>query len=164
MNYTIEIQKLRSKIERLREEIDQTSRARATGTEVESAVRNWVDRRAAAWRPATSDFVGSGSTGANFDLLVRAPGVDSEQQVEVMICALFGDQLKEALIERAKSILGGVTGVPAGKRPQVVAKLKRELDLAEIAEEDLIRRAGAESIELDRREDARPDLVLQFKS
>ena len=76
-----------------------------------------------------------------------------------MLCSLFGPELKARLGQAIESL--PITPGPALKdRPARLQHLRDELDRLERGEERLIREAEAAGEPLERRGDARPEIVL----
>ena len=76
-----------------------------------------------------------------------------------MLCALFGPELKARLGEAIKA-LPRAQGPALKDRPARLQHLRDELDKLERGEERLIREAEAAGEPLERRGDARPEIVL----
>lgn len=78
-----------------------------------------------------------------------------------MLAFLFGDTLKAKLAEVIQAS-GYVEGPPTADRPAMRRSLLAELDRLELAEERLIAEAQDIGLDLPRRRDARPEIVLSL--
>ncbi|KJS04337.1 MAG: hypothetical protein VR73_14745 [Gammaproteobacteria bacterium BRH_c0] len=101
---------------------------------------------------------------------VLFPGFGSENpeapniaaiDIDAALCFLFQDEI----IERFKAITaeGLKPGLPLDERPAVLAKLEAELLQLEIEEEALIVELDRMGFPIERREDARPEVVLEWQ-
>ncbi len=78
-----------------------------------------------------------------------------------LLCALFGDAIKQRLTEFAKSL--DLDGVPLAERPKLIAKLEKEIYALEVQEEALICQAEAAGIACPRHPDCSPAVVLEWR-
>ena len=78
-----------------------------------------------------------------------------------MLAAVAPELLRGALLEAVGRSYGkSPPGLPAAERAAALAEIDRELREVELGEERLIRALEAEGLEIDRRADANPALVL----
>lgn len=152
---------LRQRIEATQAELKALRSAPAPEAEIACSVAAWVDRRAGEYAPPAADFVRTGSTGEHFALLASGPGSHSiERQVESLMCAMFGAELKRVLTDKAKGAVRGDAGPPAAERGKRLRALEDSLGELEVAEERAVRELEAAGELVDRRPTARAELVL----
>jgi len=85
----------------------------------------------------------------------------AEADLGPLLCALFGDELKQRLASVIEAS-GVKTGLPLAERPAMLAKVASELDQLELEEERLIVEAETAGMFILRRDDARPEIILSL--
>lgn len=127
----------------------------ANARERELAVCRAVDGLAEIFRDDLPNFTHVRSpSDLNFD---RTLPTHLKQDAQRMLCYFFGDRIKERLCAHAKSAESGPTVAEVEERR---TDLTAELRALEIEEERLIRQLEADGLEVLRRPDASPDIVL----
>ena len=158
-----ELEGLRADIASLRNEHDTLHGGRVSLDDALSLLHKAIDAKAAAWanRVDLEVLTVQAARPDDLDLLPHmGMGSTPADAAEALICHLAGDALKERLGERLKSMMADDAGPPREQRAARLRDITRKLDDLERTEERLIREAKRVGIELDRRPDARPEIVL----
>lgn len=174
-----EIAAVRRQIERTQEALDEAINAGVPKVEYMERLQQWVEREArrfadnAEYRVSALRAPRPGSSGPT---LLRAPvhgssqmafegatsgPVFAEADVAGLLCWLFGDTLKQRLTELVEQS-GYREGPPISDRPKLQRRLEEQADELGLQEERLIRTAEARGQRIHRREDCRPEIVLDL--
>ena len=166
-----EITDLRERISATQGEIEALREAPVPKVEYVQRVSDWIDTQAAAFAVNAefsvsplrepfprADHVGFGQ--------LRVRGSDhgdsvAEADAAGLLCWLMGDAIKAKLSE-AIAAAELPEGAPAADRPRLRRDLAAQLDRMEINEERLVVEAQAAGIEVQRRSDVRPEIVLSL--
>ena len=165
---TKEVAKVREQIVALQHEREQLEHAPISKSEARDRVEAFVTTCATRWRPNLGPFVNASDRADTFELV---PGqfrghlhdghalADDRAAVAVALCRFAPTLVKSQLLKAVDAHIGE-SGISAEARAERLAAIDGELDALEISEEQLIRTAEAQGLELPRRADARPELVL----
>lgn len=167
VNLGAEVARIRAGIAGLKQDIRRLDNAPMPLEEAKRRVDKELDRMAGGFGlPARTEHAFSPS-GNWLERLFRqrdscVPGLDSvEIDLGPALAALFPDLLRErlhALLERQAATMA--PGPAPEERRKRRADLEQRLFEAELEEERLIERAGAEGIEIHRRADVNPAAVI----
>lgn len=153
---------LRAKITQTKAELEALPDQPLPAADAIARLESWITTQAARFDAAQAarSFT---TQGAHIDVL-QAQGLrntDASVQTDLapLLCSLFGPELKARLGEAIKA-LPGTPGPALKDRPARLQHLRDELDRLERGEERAIREAEAAGEPLERRGDARPEIVL----
>lgn len=152
------LENIRDRINDLKAERDQVERARKAPEEIASAVKKYLDERAADALQSCnfSRFSGTGERDdwPNFD------GVMAHYPIGMLVVLGLRDTIEPAILAQATAAAGKNTLTKAD-RVNRLAKIDAKLDALEREEESFIREAEAAGLTIPRRVDARPEIYLQ---
>ena len=167
---TAELAKLRTRIADLQQEREQLEHAPITKAEAHDRVDAYVADRAAGWRPNFAALVNTDDRADTFELI---PGrfrgdlrdglalADDRGAVSVALCKFMPTLVTSELLKAVDAhIEEHGPGISTEARVHRLAAIATELDEIEVQEEQLIRTAEAQGLELSRRADASPAVVL----
>ena len=157
--FAMRVDELRDKISSAQAELAALPDQPLPAADALARLNHWITAESAKFNPARA-FTTEGS---NLNVLELQGLRLSENTVSVdptpMLCWLLGDTLK-AKLTAAIEALPPSTGIPLKDRPAVAQRLRDEIARLETAEERLVREAEAAGEPLERRGDARPEIVL----
>ena len=158
------VDELRGQIEATRRERDRLATAPLPAAEVQARADAWIERKAEQARRRFS-IAGQalarpgGRVEAEVDLLsVYARGEAKATDVGPLLCALFPERVREALLA---GVDVDADTLPMRERPARLAELDRQVLKLEMAEEDAIEEAEAAGVHIERRPDVSPDAILR---
>ena len=175
MKFQQNIQKLRDQIQQLNEEVEWVSTAPVTREELKERVLAWVDSMATRAESAAIGLNDLRSprphTFNGADLLkveTRVVSIEGKTGVSPLkfslapqLTWLLGDAIKDSLLAKVDA-MDYVPGLPMDERPARLAQLKQELRALEQKEEALICEAEANNLQIYRRADADPAVILNY--
>ncbi|MDN3518315.1 hypothetical protein QWY84_11890 [Aquisalimonas lutea] len=156
------VQSVREQIQTTRRERERLAEAPLTKDEVAERVDSWLTEQASRARIdlLASDFAAPGRREGNpFRLPVRR-GDQSSVDVGPLMASLFRDQVREAILQELPEDDGAVA---MAERPGKLAELEKKIRELERHEENLIVEAEAAGVEIQRRPDASPDVILNVE-
>ncbi|MGE0082451.1 MAG: hypothetical protein AB7U81_14260 [Thiohalomonadaceae bacterium] len=163
---TNELERVRSQIADLKARRDQVANARLPKAEVLARLNEFVDSEAAGF-DAAWHFVNPASSPdarmidiTGFEIGVSGEGHHRAADAGGLLCWLMGDVVKKRLAELVNAA-DFSDAVPADKRAGMLRDLDEQIHALEIQEEALITDADAAGIELARRADCDPAIVLE---
>lgn len=117
-----------------------------------------IERKAKSWRPHLGCLA---SGGEGFTLAFGWRDTTADAQAEAMLCALVPEAVRTTLREQAEKHIGEHgEGLPLAERAKRIAELDAERDALELEEEALVRTLERQGLDIDRRGEARPEIVL----
>jgi hypothetical protein len=149
----MKLETLRKRRSALKQDRKALERARVSADEAQANLEALIAAAAGRFRPPAL-LVGVNSPGFQAQLYERDPGVDAF----ALACALYPERVQEFLAEHMTAGEGGVT---AENRAARLAQLDAELAELERKEESAIRKLEAQGLDVDRRGDADPAVVLR---
>ncbi len=162
-----EIEKLRTKIRRLKDEIVALAENRCTREEAAERLTAWVDQQADS--VAASTLVSSATRGSGrlddeaFRLYSSGSRetMDAAGQLAPFLCWMMPEQMKNRLLSDLDEHADQWCAKKAGKdRRAELTKKRGQLHDAEVAEERAICDAEAAGYDVPRRPDADPEIIL----
>ncbi len=157
-----ELESLRAELAAARGERSRVASAPAPLAEAEERIDAWIAACGAEWQPAVGYFASAEGGAGSFRLGLPARGIaDPLRAAEAQTCALHGDSVRRALLERAEQHLAQhEPGLPEAQRAERLAQLDANLERFEREEEELVRQLEAEGAAVQRRPDAPPGILL----
>lgn len=157
-----EEQRITAAIQAKRAERQHVENALLPRAEAQENVQRFVRSRAERWDRPLNGLARPG--GGLLGLVLPDPrtGQGFEHQAEALLCAVIPDAIEAELTRRLDELYATADGegLPAAERPVRLAELDAEIRELEEKREDLIERAEAAGIAIDRRADADPSVVL----
>lgn len=164
-----EIEKHREQITKLQTEIAELRADRGTRDEVAERLTAWVDEQAA--RVPAAALVASAAVGApdNRALRVLVQGGSElgggDVSVTPVLSWLYGDRMKARLLEELDAHADELCSRKSARdRAAALANAEKALHAAEVAEERAIVAAEAQGLEITRRPDVRPEIILSIEA
>lgn len=159
-NTTGDLAKLRNQIADLKQQRDRVASGRLTKAETIQRLNEFVDNEAAGFNAkdrfanaaSTSDATPSDITG--FQVWKGDAGP--------LLCWLLGDAIKHRLAELVEES-NFPEGLSADKRPAAIKGLEARIYALEVEEEAIITDAEAAGMDIPRREDCDPRVVLEVR-
>ena len=170
-NLETDLSRLREQIARIRHELSALDDDALPPAEWRERLLAWVDREAAAFderarfelTSARVLYNGHQTEVTALDLTVR-PGI-GDDLARVSGAGILCWLMRDTLVAKIDAIVAETDyefGLPLSERPARRRKLQEQLDRIEAEEEFLIRALETAGREIDRRPDARPELVLSW--
>ena len=160
-----EIDSLRTRLVECQSEREAIETAPVPRDEAIENVRTFIHRQSERYQRtlAIGSLVGAGSRVDSMTIILPNPieGLQREQVLGLALCRLAPKAVEETLIAKIDEHLEQHTpGLPSAERPARVEQLQREARDLEREEEQLIRDAEDGGVEILRRSDADPLIVL----
>ncbi len=168
-----EVDKLRTEIEAVQGEIEWTKSAPLPRGEVKNLLNAWISEQGEKF-PGSQVVSGAVTNHrVNIDVLSLSGRMDgrategfvtgfAHTDLAPLMCYLLGDVLRERLSAELAQV-DYQPGPPAAERPGLIEKLEADLLAQEVVEERLVVEAEAAGLEIPRRLDCNPEVVLDFQ-
>lgn len=148
--------KLRAEIVQLGEERAKIKEDSVPRDEALEAIARAIEHNASWVTPNYGVLVRPGANPAELDLVPNG-------RVASALCSFFPDLVRNRLVEEVdRHLEERPPGIPTAERPAALAEIDAAIRKLGVEEEEIIVAAEAAGIELDRREDADPAIVLGF--
>ena len=149
-----QLAKLQAKIVQLQEKRAKIERASVPRDEALTKIELTISHNASLVPPAYGELLSPDAPTAVLDLVPN-------DYVAEALCSLFPDLIREKLIaEVDRRLEERPSGLPTAERPAALAEIDAAIRKFGVEEEQIITEAEAAGIELDRRGDADPHIVL----
>lgn len=177
MDFVQKVNKLREQILQTREEIEWVATAPVPREDFKAQVLRWVDAMAAkaveaesslfalrSCQPALLSVADPFRMQTSVSITGERPNVVPVKfSLSPMLAWAFGDLIKASLLAKVDA-MDYVPGLPLAERPQRLKHLKEQLLQLEEKEEALICQAEAARVQIYRRADINPAVVLSYRA
>lgn len=157
---TGDLAKLRNQITELKQQRDHVASGRLTKAETIQRLAEFVDNEAAGF-DARHRFANAASTSGATPIDITGFQV-WKGDAGPLLCWLLGDAIKHRLAELVEES-NLPEGLPADKRPAAIKELEARINALEVEEEAIITDAEAAGMDIPRREDCDPRVVLEVR-
>ena len=158
------IDDLRIKIHKARLDINRVEHASLTKAEAIKRLDAWIDHQANDYNAqgAVANFIRVDSGGFSDGLTVFSSDDGQETELAPLLCFLMGDMVRASMI-RAFDMFDFSNSLKNTERTKMMAEMEKAIITLEKREEAMITQAEADGIQIDRRSDANPAVVLEWQ-